>query len=52
MSSNSDPIQNEKKEKELNRLITGTGTPAEERGKKEKCQENTELGLSCRLDTD
>jgi hypothetical protein len=31
MSSNSDPIQNEKKEKELNRLITGTRTPAEER---------------------
>jgi hypothetical protein len=31
MSWNSDPIQNEKKEKELNRLITGTGTPAEER---------------------
>ena len=31
MSSNSDPIQNEKKEKELNRLIMGTGTPAEER---------------------
>jgi hypothetical protein len=33
MSSNSDPIQNEKKEreKELNRLIMGTRTPAEER---------------------
>ena len=31
MSSNSNPILNEKKEKELNRLIMGTGTPAEER---------------------
>jgi hypothetical protein len=31
MSQNSNAIQNEKKEKELNRLIMGTGTPAEER---------------------